>query len=207
MGRRTIKLTALLLPLGLALGIAVTTALSYGNALAKADEERNEAMEKIVAYLKDQKADMQPEKLKSVVHKVYNESQQCDIDYRLALAVIKVESNFKQDAVSTKGARGLFQIKPSLAKYIAKDAGVKYDGNHSLHEADKNVKLGVYHLSKLVEDFENLPTALHAYNAGESRLKARKSNKEPKTAFTRKVLREYESNLSVLPDGDELSKK
>ena len=137
-----------------------------------------------------------------MVHSVYDESRLCDLDYRLALAVIKVESNFKQDVISNKGARGLFQIKPSLAKYIAKDAGVKWNGDQCLHEPEKNIKLGVYHLSKLVDDFKNLPTALHAYNAGESRLRARSSKAEPRTPFTKKVMKEYEKNLSVLPDAD-----
>jgi len=44
---------------------------------------------------------------------VYVESKSHEVDYRLVLAVMKVESNFRLDAVSPKGARGLLQIKPS----------------------------------------------------------------------------------------------
>jgi soluble lytic murein transglycosylase len=202
MKRRARKMAVLIVPFAILAGIALC-ALAYRTALAKGEAEKNEVIEKTVSYLKGKNIDMGADKLKKVVHSVYKESQQCDLDYRLALAVIKVESNFKQDVVSNKGARGLFQIKPSLAKYIAKDAGVTYDGNQCLHEPEKNIKLGVYHLSKLVEDFKNLPTALHAYNAGESRLKARPSKKEPTTTFTKRVMKEYENNLSILPDAGE----
>jgi soluble lytic murein transglycosylase len=205
MKRRARKVALIVVPLAILVGIALS-ALTYRPALAKDEAQKNEVIERIVSYLKGRDIDMGADKLKKVVHSVYDESQQCDLDYRLALAVIKVESNFKQDVVSNKGARGLFQIKPSLAKYIAKDAGVAYKGDECLHEPEKNIKLGVYHLSKLVEDWKNLPTALHAYNAGESRLRARPSKKEPTTAFTKRVMKEYENNLSVLPDADEPKK-
>src|SRR5208283_3720683 len=97
--------------------------------------------------------------------------------------------------VVSRGAHGLFQMKPDTAKRVARDAGVTWNGTESLHEPDNNIKLGVYHLSKLVEDFKSVPTALHAYNVGAGNVKARTSSKgEPKTAFTRRVLKEYENN-------------
>ncbi len=191
-------------PVVLATGIAFT-GFSSENVLSGAQSEKNVVIERIVQYLKGRNISMHEDKLKSVVHTVYEQSQQYDLDYRLALAVIRVESNFRHDVVSPKGARGLFQIKPSLARYIAKDAGVTFKGAECLHEPDKNIKLGIYHLSKLMADFKSLSTALHAYNVGTSRLKARSANKaEPKTAFTRKVLREYQKNIEVLPESEEL---
>ena len=196
----TLTLSAILL-----CGIALT-GLSVDSASANGSEA-NAVVDGIVAYLKGKHADMKEDKLKAVVRTVCDESQQRDLDYRLALAVIKVESNFRKDVVSEKGARGLFQIKPSLARYIAKDAGVEWNGTKSLHEPDNNIKLGIYHLSKLVEDFKSLPTALHAYNAGTGKAKALdRCGDEPKTAYTKRVLREYKKNLSRLPDGDELEK-
>ncbi|MGD0230412.1 MAG: lytic transglycosylase domain-containing protein [Syntrophorhabdales bacterium] len=190
-------------PILLLTAVAVT-GLTLGSASAKDESDKNALVERIVAYLKGKDVGMGEDKLKAVVHKVCDESREHDLDYRLALAVIKVESNFKRDVVSPKGARGLFQIKPSLAKYIAKDAGVKWNGEQCLHEPDKNIKLGIYHLSKLVDDFESLPTALHAYNVGTGRAKARPFGKaEPKTAFTKRVMKEYQKNISVLPEMDD----
>jgi soluble lytic murein transglycosylase len=200
MKQRAVKIAVLIASFFL-FGICFT-ALSYKLALARAQAEKNEVIEQIVSYLRGRKVEIGDDKLKAMVHSIYDESQQADLDYRLALAVVQVESNFKHDVVSNKGARGLFQIKPSLAKYIAKDAGVTYNGDKCLHEPDKNIKLGVYHLSRLVDDFKSLPTALFAYNAGTSRTKSRTSKSEPKTAFTKRVLKEYEKNMNVLPDAD-----
>jgi len=181
--------------------------LSCKGASANGGSERNAVVDGIVAYLKGKHVDMKEDKLKAIVNIVCDEARQRDLDYRLALAVIKDESNFKQDAVSEKGAEGLFQIMPSLARYIAKDAGVKCNGTQCLREPDNNIKLGVYHLSKLVGDFENLPTALHAYNVGTDKAKARDPNAdEPKTEFTKRVLTEYKTNLSRLPGGEQLEK-
>lgn len=185
----------------------VVIGLSGEVASAGGDSGRNAAIEKIVSYLRGKKADMNEDRLKAVVHSVCDQSQKHDVDYRLVLALIKVESNFRQDVVS-KGAHGLFQIKPSTGKVIAKRAGVDWEGSQSLHEADKSVKLGVYHLSKLVGDFKSVPTALHAYNVGEDSAKTKGRGKgEPKTAFTKRVLKEYEKNLSILPDAEELDKQ
>ncbi len=199
--RTRILITAV--PMFLLAGTALS-GFSFNHFTFDPDRQKNAVIEKIVAYLKGKNIDMQEDKLKAVVHTVYDQSQQRDIDYRLALAVITVESNFKDQSVSRKGARGLFQIKPSLARYIAKDAGVAYSGDNCLHESDKNIKLGVYHLSKLVEDFKSLPTALHAYNVGETKTKKRMALKGvPKTKYTKRVLKEYQKNISVLPEVDE----
>jgi soluble lytic murein transglycosylase len=200
--KRLSKVMILAVPIVFLIGAAVGLANKSAHAL---DESAKTAVvERIVAYLKGNKADMREDNLKAVVNTVCDQSKQRDLDYRLALAVIKVESNFKRDVVSSKGARGLFQIKPSLARYIAKDAGVKWDGTRCLHEPDNNIKLGIYHLSRLVEDCESLSAALLAYNAGTSRMKARQAGKGvPKNAFTKRVLKEYRHNISVLPEMDE----
>jgi len=174
-------------------------------ASAAGDSGRNAAIEKIVSYLRGRKVDLKGDKLKAVVHTVFDESRLRDLDYRLVLAVIKVESNFRPDVISQKGAAGLFQIKPSTAKCIARDAGVDWNGSQCLHEPDKNIKLGVYHLSSLVKDFKNVPSALHAYNVGAGGAKMRASDEsEPSTPFIRRVLKEYDKNLSALPEADEV---
>jgi soluble lytic murein transglycosylase len=181
-------------------GVSVT-ALTMRHASAQDPLEKTAVLERVVAHLRGKEVRMHDEKLRAVVDTVYEESLSHDIDYRLALAVITVESNFKPAVVSKKGARGLFQIKPSLAKYIAKDAGVTFEGAECLKEPDKNIKLGIYHLSRLVEDFRSLPTALNAYNLGETRARAGQKGKgRPKTAFTRRVLKEYQNNISMLPE-------
>ena len=159
---------------------------------------------KIVEYLKLKQVKTSEAKLKTIADRVYEESLEYDVDYRLILAVIKVESNFRSDAVSRQGARGLLQIKPSLARHISKDTGIAVKETKTLNEPEKNIKIGVNHLSGLIEKFENLNTALHAYNVGSDRVR-RKASKEyiPHTPFTKKVLHEYNQMVLVLPDPDE----
>jgi soluble lytic murein transglycosylase len=193
-----------LAPIGIcSIAVAFLTCIAGFAINVCADQPNPKAtiIEQVVQYLKGKNVKIADHKLRDMAVTVYEESQAYDLDYRLVLAVIKVESNFRNDAVSCKGARGLLQIKPSLAKYIAKDAGGRYDGVQSLHDADNNIKLGIYHLSSLIDDFKTVSAALHAYNVGETRAKKRLfGNNEPKTRFTSHVLKEYQKNIEVLPD-------
>ena len=165
-------------------------------------ETREElVIRKIINHISLENESFEDEELRHVAEVLYRESKRYRLDYRLVLAVMKVESNFKQDAVSSRGARGLLQLKPSLAKFIAKDAGVQWGGAKTLDEPGKNIKLGVHHLSSLVDDFENLHLALHAYHVGPTRLKEILSEKmKPSRHFLNLVLKEYKRNVSILPD-------
>jgi len=161
----------------------------------------DDTVDNIVSYLKEQMPEMPQDKLRDIASYVYTESKERNLDYRLVLAVMKVESNFKQDAVSSKGARGLLQIKPSLGRGIAETLGVTWSGDRILHEPEKNIKFGVYHLSQLIENFETLQWALYAYNSGSTKareLSAR--HKQPGIRFAKAVLSEYEKTVTVLPE-------
>ncbi len=88
------------------------------------------------------------------------------VDANLVLAVIKVESSFNENAVSSKGAVGLMQVLPSTALFVAGKIGVEFS-EESLFDSDTNIRFGTYYLSYLFEKFAALETALAAYNAGE----------------------------------------
>lgn len=168
-------------------------------------EEKKSALVKegIFRYLKNGKTSLTDEHIRKIAESVYREARDYDIDYRLVLAVMKVESNFSSNAVSKRGARGLLQVKPSLAKYISEETGVTIKSPKCLEEPEKNIRIGVSHLSWLVDKFENLKTALHAYNAGLGKIKASGRNEAgPDTRFTRKVLAEYHLMKTILPDAN-----
>jgi soluble lytic murein transglycosylase len=187
--------------------MSLSTALSFsGITTDEGSTDKAMIVSKTVQYLKGKKIPTTDAKLKTIANSVYEESQKYAIDYRLVLAVMKVESNFKNEAISSKGARGLLQVKPSLAKYIAKDTGMQVEEvtSLSLHEPEKNIKIGVNYLSKLIDMFENLTSALHAYNAGPSKVKKIGAlNTAPSTGFTIKVMNEYQQIIEVLPDPEE----
>lgn len=183
--------------------ICCFTPFSFSKGIAEKDTTEHEQLivYKTVQYLKAKKTGATDEKLRTIANSVYSESQKYAIDYRLVLAVMKVESNFKNEAISRKGARGLLQIKPSLAKYISKDTGIEIEKATVLHEPEKNIKIGVNYLSKLIDMFENLTSALHAYNAGPTKAKKTSAvTPVSSTRFTRKVMNEYEQIVEILPD-------
>lgn len=86
-----------------------------------------------------------------------------DVDQSVIYSVINVESGFNKNAVSIKGAQGLMQIMPSTAQELALELKIE---DYDLKNPEDNIFLGSYYLSKLNERFDNLDTALAAYNAG-----------------------------------------
>lgn len=103
----------------------------------------------------------------------------------LLRAVIKAESDFVSTAVSRRGALGLMQLMPRTAASLrVRDPFNPID----------NIAGGAKHLRYLLDRFNgNLPLALAAYNAGESRVK--QYQEIPPIQETRfyvlKVLRHY----------------
>jgi soluble lytic murein transglycosylase-like protein len=74
----------------------------------------------------------------------------------LLVAVGEIESNFRPDAVSEAGARGLLQLMPTTA------AELRLDPNHP----PSNVLGGARYLRLLLDRFQSTDLALAAYNAG-----------------------------------------
>lgn len=88
----------------------------------------------------------------------------------LALALTRQESEFRADAVSPVGARGLMQLMPGTAKLVAKDLGLRFDAK-KLNEPAYNMTLGVAHLDELLDDFGgSYAMVAGAYNAGGGRI-------------------------------------
>ena len=84
----------------------------------------------------------------------------------LALAVIKTESNFKEDAVSSAGACGLMQLMPATFEAIFSE--LSRDGD--IFDPSHNIHAGVRYLWQMHERYGNWRVALAAYNAGPVRV-------------------------------------
>nr|WP_087474290.1 lytic transglycosylase domain-containing protein [Nitrospira cf. moscoviensis SBR1015] len=107
------------------------------------------------------------------------------LDPDLLRAVIKTESDFRQDVVSHKGAVGLMQLTPDTAATLRVA---------DLHDPLQNIRGGAKQLRHLLNLYEgDLPLALAAYNAGVHRVKGGKIPRIRETrSYVRKVLRHYE---------------
>lgn len=109
-------------------------------------------------------------------------SEQCairGIDDVLVYSVIKCESSFNPDAVSSVGARGLMQLTEESFEWIRwkldEDGEYVYE---DMFDPEVNIRYGVYLLSYLCERFENEKTALAAYHAGMNCVDGWLSNEE-----------------------------
>jgi soluble lytic murein transglycosylase len=89
------------------------------------------------------------------------------LDPSLIAAVIYTESRFR-DQTSHAGARGLMQITPATARYIAHLSGGTRFEQGDLATPQINISYGTYYLRYLLDRYDhNEVLALAAYNGGE----------------------------------------
>jgi hypothetical protein len=116
------------------------------------------------------------------------------IEVELLASVIKAESNFRVDAVSRAGARGLMQLMPGTAR----EQGVQ-----DVNRADQNIAGGTAYLDSLLKLYKNDVTlALAAYNAGPAAV-ARYHGVPPyreTRAYVNSVIREFNRRMAAHGD-------
>ncbi len=109
---------------------------------------------------------------KMIYPKKYSEfverySAQYNVDETLVYAIIKTESSFDSNAVSDVGAIGLMQIMPETFEWLqTKMSSEEKLGSEALFEPETNIKYGVFFLSMLMEEFDDIRLAAAAYHAG-----------------------------------------
>ena len=111
---------------------------------------------------------------------IVEEAELTKVPPSLALAVARVESNFRDDALGPKGERGVMQIMPATARgEFSIPAGRLWDGR-------LNINLGIRYLERLYNQYGGRwRLALSHYNGGT--LKGRGANAVPHS-YTRKYV-------------------
>jgi soluble lytic murein transglycosylase-like protein len=109
-------------------------------------------------------------------------------------SVASVESAFKVNALSPKGAIGLMQLMPGTAADLGVDA----------KDPKQNAEAGTRYLRQLLEKYKDHPDglrlALAAYNAGPGAVDKYKRNVPPyreTQAYVEKVVRRYLEQLKL----------
>ena len=130
------------------------------------------------------------------------------IEENLIYSIMKVESNFKEDASSKAGAKGLMQIMDSTAIEVSKQIGIENFEPNMLYKPEINIAIGTKYFSDLLKKYDNNVTmALIAYNAGQGNVDKWLEDKtitykeeslknipyEETRVYWQKVLREYNS--------------
>jgi len=89
------------------------------------------------------------------------------VDPYLVAAVMREESGFNPDAVSSTGALGLMQIMPSTGRFIAGKVGRELNDTQELLDPGVNIELGSWYLGHLAGRFDNdIVLTIASYNAG-----------------------------------------
>jgi soluble lytic murein transglycosylase len=93
------------------------------------------------------------------------------IEKPLLLALVRQESEFYTDAVSTSGACGLMQVLPATAKETARKAGISFS-HPRIFDPEYNMTVGSIYMNKTISKFDNsYVLAVAGYNAGPNRVR------------------------------------
>ena len=143
---------------------------------------------------------------------VYQYSKQHNIDPLLTFAIIKSESNFRENAVSHSNAKGLMQLMDNTAIELAEEEGIDYIEDETLFNPEENIKLGTKYIKVLLDTYDgNIVLALTAYNAGignvekwrrEGIIKQDGTDVEnipfkETSMYVRKILRDYQMYMKI----------
>ncbi len=101
---------------------------------------------------------------------IRQQAQDKRVDAALIAAVIYTESRFR-DQTSQAGAKGLMQLMPATADYIAQKSGGTRFERADLATPQINIAYGTWYLRYLLNKYEgNTILTLAAYNAGEGKV-------------------------------------
>ena len=82
-------------------------------------------------------------------------------------AIIREESQFRTEALSPAGARGLMQVMPATGAWAARLNNISGFDREKLFESDTAINIGTWYLSHLMKRFKGDPLLVAAaYNAG-----------------------------------------
>ncbi len=95
------------------------------------------------------------------------------VDRALIYAIARQESGFNPEAESWAGAKGLMQLMPGTASFVARDRSLRRDRDDQLFRPEFNLSLGQQYVEMLLDDRKvqgDLFRLAAAWNAGPGKL-------------------------------------
>lgn len=136
-------------------GINKTLHYTQSHRSAMPATRRRPAVQRVVAAEKPAAL-----KLEEVNALIASASRKHGVPTALVKSIVATESNFRCDAVSSRGSIGLMQLQPSTARQYGADARVP----------EQNIDVGVCYLRFLIDRYRHssspLKNVIAAYNAG-----------------------------------------
>ncbi|MHC2994393.1 MAG: transglycosylase SLT domain-containing protein [Candidatus Atribacteria bacterium] len=143
------------------------------------ETKREYYITKMVNIISQNNSTIGSKEIYEIAKTIYEEAIKYNFNPLLITAIIKIESNFEPKAISDSYAYGLCQVRRFIAPELADNIGIKWDGaEKTLFDPIKNIKIGVYYLSMLNRDFNDLKTAIIAYNNGPYNIQERLTNNQ-----------------------------
>ncbi len=141
-------------------------------------DQREQTIREILEVLESQPTGLANVTIEELAEVIYEEANRYNHDPKFILALIAIESEFKNWSVSEQGAKGLMQIMPYVAKSLAHELGIEWSGDRTLFNPYLNVRIGSYYLFQLIKEFNDPRLALAAYNYGPTYIKGLKERNE-----------------------------
>ncbi|NOT10946.1 MAG: lytic transglycosylase domain-containing protein [Methylococcaceae bacterium] len=163
---------------------------SAENGTAAAASSQIQKVKVLTNFIQD-KFNISQSKASTIVAEAFRNGIKRDLQPELILAVIAVESTFREKAVSSVGARGLMQVDPTAHPKKVKSIG----GLRALYDPKKNISVGTHILAQYLNlSAGNLRRTLLRYNGslGDSR-----------SRYPEKVLRVYNQMRNTAKLGEQ----
>ncbi|VAX18812.1 hypothetical protein MNBD_NITROSPINAE03-1628 [hydrothermal vent metagenome] len=183
------------------ISLATANEESYNKSIAKLTSKLKAGLGyEVIKVLKKRTKGFSRLELTKAANAIIRYSKENDHDPFLLMAVIDIESNFRRAVVSDKGAVGLMQIRPFVARGLAQELNIHPDiAANGLRDMETNLRIGSYYLAKMKKRFGNLTLALEAYNLGPTRLNMFiRDGVKLKKNYAKRVLRSKKKMLMIV---------
>lgn len=123
---------------------------------------------------------------------ILSESQKHNVDPLFLVAMIQNESSFRTKLVGGVGERGLMQIRPSTARWIAELNKIKFKNDDELFDPAMNIRIGVAYLAHLRKSFKREGQLyVSAYNMGPTKVRQLIEDETKPSVYVSAVMKRY----------------